>query len=39
VTLRNGKLSREQTIQNYEINVGVDPALFERPPMPEEKQP
>ena len=39
VTLHNGKLSREQTVTSYEINVGVDPALFERPAKPEEKQP
>jgi predicted Zn-dependent peptidase/outer membrane lipoprotein-sorting protein len=31
VTLQNGELAREQTVQSYEINVGVDPALFERP--------
>ncbi|MGH9862501.1 MAG: M16 family metallopeptidase [Candidatus Acidiferrales bacterium] len=39
VTYQNGKLTRESTIQNYEINVGVDPALFLPEKPAEEKKP
>ncbi|MGH9804653.1 MAG: M16 family metallopeptidase [Candidatus Acidiferrales bacterium] len=31
VTLHNGKRAAEAEIQNFEINISVDPALFERP--------
>jgi len=39
VTFHGGQKVGDGTVKSYEINVGVDPALFERPAKPEEKQP